>query len=108
MMENLKANGGRLRKNNARDVDEIKNQKPSLLNAGKTVAFMVHSEEEEVKGLKKSDSKETLGTGRSSATAGGGSGSKGLKWFEKIADEFEVSIHASFIAFGVQCLMGVK
>jgi hypothetical protein len=25
MMENLKANGGGLRKNNARDVDEIKN-----------------------------------------------------------------------------------
>lgn len=36
-----------------------------------------------------------------------GIGGKGLKWFEKIA-EFDISIHASFITFSVQCLMGVK
>jgi hypothetical protein len=100
LMEQLKANGGRLRKNTQRDVDEVKNQKPSLVG-GKTVAFSLHQEEE--KGLKRSDSKDTLGT----ASTSGGAG-KGLKWFEKIADQFEVSVHASFIAFGIQCLMGVK
>lgn len=105
-MEQLKSNGGRLRKNTNRDVDEIKNQKPTLYVGGKTVAFSLHEEEE--KGLKRSDSKDTLGTARSSASASNGAGGKGIKWFEKIADQFEVSIHASFIAFGVQCLMGVK
>jgi hypothetical protein len=50
--------------------------------------------------------RDNLSSAHSSSTSGGGS--KGLKWFEKIANEFEVSIHASFIAFGIQCLMGVK
>jgi hypothetical protein len=58
--------------------------------------------------MKRQDSKETLGTARSQSTSTGGGSGKGLKWFEKIADQFEVSVHASFIAFGIQCLMGVK
>ncbi len=109
LMEQLKGNGGKLRQNTQRDVDELKNQKPTLYAGNKTVAFNVHVEEDgNTKQMKKSDSKETLGTARSSSTTAGGSGGKGIKWFEKIADQFEVSIHASFIAFAIQCLMGVK
>jgi hypothetical protein len=39
-MEKIKQNSGRgLRKTEYDDIDEIKNQKPMLANAGKTVAF---------------------------------------------------------------------
>lgn len=46
----------------------------------------------------------TIATSKSSALGPSG---KGLKWFEKL-DDFDVSIHASFIAFAIECLMGVK
>lgn len=40
LMEKLKQNGGRgLRKTEYDDIDELKNQKPMLANAGKSVAF---------------------------------------------------------------------
>ena len=42
LMEQLKQTGGRLRKNNQRDIDEVKNQKPTLVGIGKTVAFSLH------------------------------------------------------------------
>ena len=61
----------------------MKGQKPTLYAAGKTVAFNVH-DEEDAKQMKRIDSRDTLGTARSSAAGGGGG--KGLKWFEKIAD----------------------
>lgn len=96
-METLKSNGGHLRKGDGLDIDELRNQKPTLLNAGKTVAFMINTGEEEAK----DGGPKPLDTGRSSQSTAGGSGNKGLKWFERIADQFEVSIHASFIAFGV-------
>ena len=42
-MEKLKQNGGRgLRKTEYDDIDELKNQKPMLANAGKSVAFQMH------------------------------------------------------------------
>lgn len=103
LMETLKSNGGHLRKGDGLDIDELRNQKPTLLNAGKTVAFMINTgQDEDTKGDHRAPD-----TARSSAITAGG-GDKKLKWFERIADQFDVSIHASFIAFGVQCLMGVK
>jgi len=104
-MEKLKQNGGRgLRKTEYDDIDELKNQKPMLANAGKSVAFQMHIGSENGDETKVLDN----GTPRSTSqsTSGGGSG-KSLKWFEKIANEFDVTIHASFIAFGVQALMAV-
>ena len=104
LMEFLKNSGGRLRRATGREIDELKWQRPAL-GGGKTVAFQMHHDEEEKGTLNKNESKETLGTSRSSQAGAGG---KGQKWFEKISDDFEVSLHASFIAFSVQCLMGVK
>jgi hypothetical protein len=60
LMEQLKGNGGKLRKSWAREIDELKNQKPALNVQNKTVAFSLHQEDEKV--LKKNDSRETLGT----------------------------------------------
>ena len=108
LMEKIKASGGRgLRKTEYDDIDEIKNQKPMLANAGKTVAFQMHVPSEN--GEENKDNSKDIGTPRSSSqsTSGGGSG-KALKWFEKIANEFDVTIHASFIAFGIQALMAVS
>lgn len=62
LMEQLKANGGKLRKSWAREIDELKNQKPALNVQNKTVAFSLHQEEGGDKGLKRNDSRETLGT----------------------------------------------
>jgi hypothetical protein len=78
-----------------------------LANAGKSVAFQMHIPSDNGEEIK--DNSKDLGTARSSSqsTAAGGSG-KALKWFEKIANEFDVTVHASFIAFGVQALMAVS
>lgn len=72
---------------------------------GKTVAFKIQGEDE-VGGaneLAHNESKQTLGTSKSGAVGANG---KGLQWFEKIQD-FDITVHCSFITFGVQCLMGV-
>jgi hypothetical protein len=101
-MEKLKQSGGKgLRKPLGEEIDEVKGQKSSLANAGKTVAFSMHNEEE-----KKNEGGKEEHTERSSQSAAGGN--KGLKWFEKIAHEFEVSIHASFCGFAIQSLMTVN
>jgi hypothetical protein len=104
LMEQLKQGGGGgrgLRKQMGEEIDEVKGQKSQLANAGKTVAFSMH-EEEKREGHKDADAH----TDRSSQSGAGGS--KGLKWFEKISHEFEVSIHASFVGFAIQCLMSVN
>ena len=75
-----------------------------LKEPGRTVAFKIQSEEEGAGGLNHDQSKDTIATSRSGAMGPGG---KGLKWFERVP-EFDISLHASFIAFGVQCLMGTK
>jgi hypothetical protein len=50
-MEQLKSNGGKgLRKHLGEEIDEIKGQKSQLANAGKTVAFSMHLEEEKKDG----------------------------------------------------------
>lgn len=36
-----------------------------------------------------------------------GPGGKGRKWFEKLED-FDISVHASFISFAIQSLVSVK
>ena len=59
----------------------------------------MHEEEKREGGLKDD--------GSSQSGAPGGN-TKGLKWFERIANEFEVSIHASFVGFAIQCLMSVN
>jgi len=93
-MEQLKQSGGRggLRKHLGEEIDEVKGQRATLANAGKTVAFSMHEEEKREGGLKDDGSSQ-------SAALGGNS--KGLKWFERIANEFEVSIHASFVGFAI-------
>jgi hypothetical protein len=50
------------------------------------------------------DSMAQTGEGEETKVAKAVSGGKGARWFEE-TDEFEISIHASFIAYTVQCLM---
>jgi hypothetical protein len=76
------------------EIDEVKGQKSQLANAGKTVAFSMHEEE-------KRDSPKDGDTHTDRSSQSGAGGNKGLKWFEKISHEFEVSIHASFVGFAI-------
>jgi hypothetical protein len=103
LTEQLKQGGGGrgLRKQMGEEIDEVKGQRSQLANADKTVAFSMH-EEEKKEGQKDADAH----TDRSSQSGAGGS--KGLNWLEKISHEFEVSIHASFVGFAIQCLMSVN
>jgi len=105
LLEYLRA-GGNFRKVAGANIDEVKNQKPRLVKEpGKTVAFMIETEEEfNLKHNPNEQSTHTLATSKSGQV---GIGGKGLKWFEKVGG-FEISIHASFIGFAIQSLMGVK
>lgn len=83
LLEYLKS-GGKLRKIGGHDIDEVKNQKPTILKEpGKTVAFKIQTEEElaHVNMNPNEQSTNTLATSKSGAIGAGG---KGLKWFEKI------------------------
>ena len=91
--------GGSIRKIAGRGIDEIENQKPSFDKDShtKTVAFAF----EGTGGL---DSMAQTGDGEETKVAKAAAAGKGARWFES-TDEFEISVHASFIAYTVQCLM---
>lgn len=94
--------GGSLRKVANRSIDKVPNQLPTFDKDGqaRTVAFAFEGE---------APAQDAVGqTGEPGETRVGAAGSgKGSKWFEQI-DDFEITMHASFISFAVQCLMAVS
>ena len=94
--------GGSLRQVANRSIDKVPNQQPSFDKDGqaRTVAFSFEGE---------APAQDAVGqTGEPAETRVGQAGSgKGSKWFEQI-DDFEITMHASFISFAVQCLMAVS
>ena len=71
------------------------------MKEGKTVAFKIQGEDDflgsAANGLGHNESKQTIGTSKSGAMGVNG---KGLKWYEKI-QEFDISVHCSFIGYGI-------
>jgi hypothetical protein len=89
-----------------REIDEIKDQKPTFdrESATKTVAFKFDAGTEQVDGGAQTVEE---GTQKEEEAKAPTSSAKGSKWFEAI-DEFAISLHASLIGFTVQCLMSVQ
>jgi len=91
LLEYLKG-GGQLRRLAGCSIDDIKRQKP-MREDGRTVGFILEETKEPKGGM---------GTipEESSFSVGGQGGDKGPLWFEKIQD-FDVTVHSSFIAFSL-------
>ena len=101
--------GGKLRKIMNRDIDQIKNQKPSLGKDknNRTVQFEDKSEQEAKSPVKVdvSTAEDTANEESKDSKAEEGS-SRSAKWFEQIG-ELDITIQASFISFAIQSLMCV-
>lgn len=87
-----------------REIDEVKDQKPSFDKEFQTktsaVKFEAGTMGVDVESQTGADQTETKAV--KAATNG-----KGTKWFETI-EEFDISLHASLIGYTVQCLMAVS
>jgi len=96
--------GGSLRKMAGREIDEVKDQKPSFDKEFQTKASAVKFEAGTIGVEAESQTGAELTQTKAVKAATNG---KGTKWFENI-EEFDISLHASFIGYTVQCLMAVS
>lgn len=87
-----------------KEIDEVKDQKPSFDKEFNTKASAVKFEAGTI-GIE-AESQTGAEAEQTKAVKAITSNGKGTKWFENI-EEFDISLHASLIGYTVQCLMAV-